>query len=553
MKKYRILACLLALAMVLALLAGCGSTGNVADSPTPAQTPEGPSDPDNGGTSAPAEDVNAATAEILNDYLGFDAEAVRLQSYVDVAVLRGSWYDMGVQYAEQYPDEIKCIIVNNLGSNFRTFTSVEDMYAAVPHTEEVVNGIFPQYLDFCKGMSEGLGIAYEDILIGYSTLAPADSDDTACMAVAAWGEATGGEVYTAHHSDTSTVPLYYSPVLIMYPDDGCHNMIVSQGINPLAVMNDQGLSCIVTQGFSDDVDPTNVLPQMIGSLCAAATCSTAKEALQLNIDKCISGGGENRQFVDATGDAYVLECSPSHYEVRQSGDFGESDYILQSNSFLTEGMQPYHTVYPDCKPRYDSVEKLLQDTLASGGKITMDTIRSAMSTTSWYDKDADKWNYNWNLEGDETLFSPQNKDVYYGCAIRRVCNLSTLTMYVLKGTEQDLVSKVPYSTGAYAKIQMAESPADMMRAAAYEARYQVWLATQEIEAARAEGKDTTALMEHIDSARLALYQGGNYEALAAACSNENERVGNYSKALSLYYKAQTEAKQAKADPASLLG
>ncbi len=498
-------------------------------------------------------DMNAATCEKLSDYLSFDADYVRLQPYCDVAVLRGSWYEMGVQYAEQYPDPIKRVIVGNIKRAIATWGSLEACYEAFPKMEEYVNKVFPEYLEFCAGMAEGLGIAYEDVLVGYCSVGAPEAN--ACMAASAWGEATGGDVYSAHHSDTSNVPLYYCPVLIMYPDKG-NALVLSQGINPLGGMNDKGLSVCATQGFvylPEDSDEGNLVPSMMCTLYPLVRCDNAEEAARTCVEKCVAGTGQIVQIVDASGEGFIVEMTPAHAAVRKTGEQGEaSTYLIQANNFRSEEMlSSVPDFYPDCDYRYDSVDKYFRDTLEDG-VITLDTIREALGNTSYYDKETDEWKYTWNLAGDESLFSPQNKDITYGCAIRRVMNLSTLTMYVLKGAEYDLVSKVPYSTGAYCAIQYNADVGRMLRAAGYEARYQIWLATQDIEKARENGEDTAARMENINLAREAIYQAENYQAIADATGNEHESLDNYGKALSLFYKAQVLAKTAKNDPASLL-
>ena len=100
----------------------------------------------------------------------------------------------------------------------------------------------------------------------------------------------------------------------------------------------------------------------------------------------------------------------------------------------------------------------------------MDTLREALSTTYWYDAASDAWNYTWTLDPDESCFSPENKDIKYGCVMRRVMDIEARTMYLLMGSEYTLISKVPGSLGSYAKLALGASLAADADAALTEAR-----------------------------------------------------------------------------------
>lgn len=373
-------------------------------------------------SSATLSKTNAANTESIAEYLDFNPETTYLHNYCYMAILKGTWYEMGTQYAKQCPDAIKRNIADKLGANLTNWGSIESMYEVIDEYEAMLD-FFPGYIDFCHGIADGLGIAYEDVFISMITLGVPDD---ACAAASAWGDATGnGEVYAAIHSDSPHQPNYFHPGIIMYPDDG--NAFISYTGFTNAYMNEKGLCCMFTYGFGlAEGDIKKGLPICIGGLYNAVYSNTAAEAVDKHIKLCRVGSGEIAHYVDSSGDAYVLETTARHYAVRKSGDNGEIDYLLQSNSYLTEEMQLSGGNTDDNIYRYDSIDQYLKENF---GSITIDVLRNALSNTSYYNKVTDEWIYEWDLTTGE--WSPERKATRSGCAMRRVFNLSRLTSYIL--------------------------------------------------------------------------------------------------------------------------
>ena len=378
--------------------------------------------------------VNAATAKSISEYLDFDLETTYLHNYCYMAILSGTWYEMGVQYSQQCPDAIKRNIADKLGLNLSIWGNIEAMYKVIPEYEAMLD-FFPAYIDFCRGMADGLGVAYEDVFISMITLGPPEAS---CAAASAWGRATGtGEVYASIHSDSPHQPVYFQPGIIMYPDDG--NAFISFTGFTNGYLNEKGLVCMCTYGHADaEGDVTRGLPICIGALYNAAYSDKAEEAVKIHIRLCRVGSGEIAHYVDSGGDAVVLETTAGHYAVRKPGDNGEVDYLLQTNSYLTEEMQSSGGNTKDNIYRYDSIAEYLKENF---GNITLDVLRNALSNTSYYDKETGKWIDEWNLTTGD--WSPERKAPRYGCAMRRVFNLTKLTAYILMGAEYNLVSKIP--------------------------------------------------------------------------------------------------------------
>lgn len=551
MKKITAIFLVLALMAALAACAGAPASGQTA-----APTPDASTDPapvsEAPGAEAP-EAVNARTCASLMDYLGLDFSggSVRIPNTTCVAVLRGSWYDMGTQYADQASEAIRYYIGSQLNNAIAAWGSLETVYAALPEYETMLEEVFPTYLDFVRGITDGLtaqgwDIDYQDVLIGYISLGPADF---ACMAASAWGEATAdGKTYAAIHSDSSHQAVYTQPTILAYPEDG--NAFISVVGFTNAYINDKGLVCMGTMGYGFAEDDTAAgIPIGSNLLYNAVYASSTEQALENHIEKLRVGSGEIIHYVDASGDAAILETTAAHYAVRRSGEFGETDYLLQSNGWLTGEMQSSSPELPDNTFRYQTAKQYID---AHCGSISMDTLREALSQTSYYDAETGKTVYNWTLDPDEACFSPENKDITYGCAMRRVMDLENRDIYILMGSEYDLISKVPESLGTYCRLHLEEDPAAVARTALTEARTQVWYAARDLEAAREGGEDLAGRMECFDTAREAVFQALNCLTLAGAAPGEGEQLQLLGQSLSAAAMAQCYAKAAQGgDPAEL--
>lgn len=546
MKTKKLLSLILALVMCLGLMAGCGGQAPADDpaaDPAPeTQSPDNSKAPDQSGNdTAPAD-----SASRIDEYLDFDTAEVMLDNYCSVALLRGSWHDMGVQYAQQFPDEIKRFVAGKLAGYIGTWGSMDAVYEVLPQYTEMLD-FFPGYLDFTYGMAEELGLTQEDALAAMLTLAP---PEFSCMATSAWGDATfDGNTYSVMHSDSSHEPIYYLPAIIAYPDDG--NAFISATGFSNCYLNEKGLVSMTTMGYGFlETDTAPGLPACFGALYTSVYTDTAAQAKDAYIEHCLPGSAEITQFSDVSGDGYVVEATAGHYDVRTAGDFGETDYLIQANGWKTEEMQQsLPGDLPDNITRYDSVEYVFQNNL---GKLDMDTMRSALAQTSYYDKATGQWIYSWNLENDESYNSPENKDLKYGCAIRRAMDPSTLTMHIMMGSEYDLVSKVPYALGSYCSITLNEDIASMVRMSEYNARLQIWYAAQDIEAARNSGKDVSERMEYFNIARQAIYEACSFRDLGALGADENEQLEHYAESLSLFNKVMTYARAAQENPAQIV-
>ena len=492
--------------------------------------------------------INAGSAESILDYLGLDPgkKTIRVKSTAEAAVLRGSWHEMGVQYAMQASEPIRYLIGSQLRNAVAGLGSWEAVYKELPVYRKMVEDVFPAYLEFVDGVYEGLrkqgfSIAYEDVLNGFLSLSvPTGNAD--CMAVSAWGEATSDHrMYAAMHSDSSHQAVYTQPMIVAYPENG-HAFISAVGFTN-AYINDAGLICMGTYGFGmAEGDMAAGLPICIGILYNAAFASDAEEALKTHIGHFRVGSGEIIHYADVKGKAVILETTAGHYAVRRSGEHGEKNYLLQSNDWETEEMQTSNPVGAVMNNlyRYDTARRYIDERI---GNLTMDVLREAISQLSYYDRETDSLVYEWSDDPEKRCFSPENKDTLYGCVMRRVMDAEKRTMYLLMGSQDILASKVPASTGTYAKMSLLKSPEETVAAALDEARQQVWNAARDLDKRRKNQEDIHPYMADFDAARDAVYEALNYQVLEGASVNPEEQLSLCAKSLSASMKAQCIARK----------
>ena len=512
--------------------------------------------------------MNAGNCTSIAEYLqlDFDDKTVRIQNSCPVAVLKGSWKHMGRQYAAQAHRPIRYHIASQLGMALAMYKSYEAAYAVLPEYEAMLQEVFPEYLQFVRGMQEGLAeagfdIAYEDVLIGYISLAKPDPQE-ACAAGTVWqkdGEGKVSQVWAGIHSDSPYVSNYAHPAVLAYPD-GAHAFISFTGFTN-GYLNDAGLVCMSTAGSAAGPgDIRKGLPICISLLYNAAFSVNAEQAAARSVEKLRVGSGEICHFSDAQGGAVILETTAAHYALRRSGDFEEGNFLIQSNSYLTAEMQSSGGQDPRNVYRYDSIFRYLKE---RGEILDLDVLREALSNTSYYDKERDAWICEWKRATG--VWSPERKDTVRGPAMRRMFEPASLTAWILMGAEDPLISKLPQATGAYGRIRLLDSPARTAAEALEQARICLWYAARDMDLARdirerglmpgqLGGRELPqARMAHLDAAREEIYRAVNWQTLAGAAACEQEQLALLGKSITASLAAQCHAKAAQSgDPARLL-
>ena len=376
------------------------------------------------------------------DRFDFDAEKTVPTETQDIAVLQGSWYEMGYQLGEQFPDEVKAATALNVASEVEFWGSYEKAVKAYDPYLELADKWFMNdkdggLTDMIKGVSESTGMSFNDAMMMFidantdklrtaedigegsatqngKVTADATDDQRDCSAILAWDKATGTEgVIGAMKADIGYGDLNYVPTLLCFPDHG-NAFISTHGVFG-SVANEKGFMIQSPGGSVVDRDKTyrvGIFPHMY----LAAYCDTTQEAIDVlgdpektPVDKWWPTTTDfNMCMGDATGDAVVFEITGTERNLRRCGDdkyisktkAGDamvdnetSDYLIAANWYMGENMLfssrlnslfGLDEIWPDGLVRYWSEEKILQD---NDGEVDIDVIRKAMSSASYYLKE----------------------------------------------------------------------------------------------------------------------------------------------------------------------
>lgn len=373
----------------------------------------------------------------LSDRFDYNPEEVTPTDTSEIAVLKGSWYDMGYQLGEQYKDEIMASTAYLVAGQIETWGSYEAAVEAYQPYLEQADKFFTHekdggLTDMIEGTAASTGMDYDDVMMLYidagSETMPGEKGDSKgederdCSAVITWGNATATDedgCIGAMKADIGYGDLNFMPALLMLPDNG-NAFISTHGVFGSAV-NEKGLM-IESPGGSvvnkDEVYRIGIYPSMY----LAAYCDNTKQAIKVLGDPEKTPEDEwwpiNTDFNiclgDAKGNACVFEITGTERNIRYNGDdkyVGKTkagnamvadetaDYLCAANWYMGENMQftsrlnpeiGLDEMWPDGLVRYWSLEKRLQEAVEAGGNDA-DSIREAMSSFSYYIKEG--WDY----------------------------------------------------------------------------------------------------------------------------------------------------------------
>lgn len=528
--KRKLLAILAVLMLSAALLTGCGV-----------------------GSSTP-------TSEEMLAQLDYDEEAVP-DPVRNVVILKGSWYEMGQQYAAQMPDVVKRCVASGLSALLSEHTYEEGLNALEKQLD-YYDEHAPEVTELFEGLADGAGIDFETVALGMGSFYGGGF----CSTMAAWGEATeDGRLLMGANWDTESGDSYFLPTIIAYPEKG-HAFVANCGFFGNIVMNDAGVVLTGSSGQSADEDDYGLgLPVISPMTFMAAKADNAKQAKDMYISDYAPGTGDNFHVADQNG-SFVVEHTASKNAVRQAGDFGEKDYTIATNDFMTEELQDSlysgEDFWDDNRPRYWTEERILLDDF---GKVNPDTFAEALGCNSFYipenweetgwapcfDPDELKTGWNedvWNLDLYQGYWSPENREPSLKTTSKGIADPANMTMYVMNGSSDTLVSGSPEGTGNYMAVTLCESYEEAVWNAQYYAYMQNWLAARDIDQS---GKNTAQRTEYLDTAKKATIAGENYSYRAGIAEDEQTRMELYGKAMSKFCKAHCYAQLAQNDPCKI--
>jgi hypothetical protein len=455
-----------------------------------------------------------------------------------VVFIRGKPHDMGFQYGRQ----LAAYIVRVKQALWAQLLQKADKASLLQHLlkyDAVIRKEAPEMIPIMEGMAAGSGVSYEDILMINSYVDVAWARPVqACSGFAAWGKATkDGKTIAAINFDFFPNPFSYRAIIIAYPDQG--NSFISTGYAGVLgnnfTLNEKGLVELNNHGeYVRPEDKGYGLPAMLIPGHIAMTYGTWEEARDFMLNATISMGVV-RHFEDIEGAGCVVESTAAKATVRYAGDFGENDYLIDTNHWLIEAMKD--TKWPIPRPgsseyRYMTVEKSVRD---QHGSLDVEAFMKILGDSKRY-WDGKAWQCPEGWTGNTVnCVSPVT-----GTHATQIAVPAERTVYVRTGDATSLWGTLaPGHTAEFVKLVLEDSPAGVTATAGKTAQQDLWHAAQTL-------VDSTNLnlIRMLDRAKIQYWQGLAYQA-DGANETADQALMSYSQAASCFCKAQAHARQVR--------
>ena len=399
--------------------------------------------------------------------------AMPVSPYQRIAVVGGSWRDMGRQYVAQCRE----------GFVARCAAAFADYYGALGD-EGRVRGMgrrylracerdFPQLIELVDGMAEEAGVAFGDAVLALYGISMLRAERE-CSEVAAWGGATrDGHLIGASNMDLGYEAREFLPAVLAYPEDG--NAFISCELFHRTCLNEKGVllqgSGHQNAGEGSIRRPTNDDPRHMwndANVWAAAFADSAAEAMAPYRDwEFVTGC--NQLAGDPSHDVWLMEFTGKKKRVRRAGDLGERDYLMENNGSHHPDMQDCinqgAAYWSDTDPRYWTVQKHVED---RWGSLTKRDLFEAESHGDFYvpegwsrpyradwglnvwRRDASQpvpagWHSNWNPadSGDAAFgdWSPQVHSVDFRPVLRHIVDVEDRAFYCMKAAYRPMMKQ----------------------------------------------------------------------------------------------------------------
>lgn len=499
---------------------------------------------------AEAADV-APEADADSDALLYDPSITPMDTE-GVAFLSGTWYEMGVQYGKAFDYGIRrCYahmgaqMLNNIGG------SEDDLNSMINAYMDEVKAECPDLYDFVLGVTD----AVEDITFVQAAIATVCENayisghmsmTPECETISAWGDATAdGHLLTATNGDTLVDYTFhhYHPVMVMYPENG-YAIIAGSGASANTLINSKGVCMLQSGGQKEgegDIYEGNA--SFFANLYALTKCDSADALFEMIDGTFYRPVHGNCHIVDTTGTAFVYENTAAHSAVRYSGDFGEKNYLIANNGYLTDEMASSLVTdgsWDDCPVRYATAEQVLLENL---GQIDIGYMNEAIGSRRYY-LDG-KWSEeNWSL-GADTYFSSDSANNMDKTTVRMIADVTELTFYRMLGSGDIYNNILPNATSQYFKVVLTDSVYGTVRQANRDASMMIYYASRDLSKAD-EPRDSYRAIK-LNEAKDYFQVGASYAQLGKleeAKGNETEANLLYSEAVSSFCMAQEYAQNA---------
>ncbi|TET44617.1 MAG: hypothetical protein E3J66_00655, partial [Dehalococcoidia bacterium] len=282
-----------------------------------------------------------------------------------VIILEGSDYDMGYQYYQQLVQVFGRWMLKEVAPKELT----DEGLTALRAYQWYLRKYAPEMIDLFKGMADGgtdagVPLSYEDVLahctgIEYILEAPPRNEIKSypgappgservklppeCSGWAAWGRATkDGELICGASTDHEH---RCEVTIVVFPESG-NNFIISP-FRPTMLgqlcghpgMNNKGLA-YVQHGATHWIQCkprekyTYGITEGTAILHTLRFADCAGEAKDMQLDYPSGDGYAGGFWADIDGSAFIIECRENPIAIRHAGDFGETDFLYQTNNAL---------------------------------------------------------------------------------------------------------------------------------------------------------------------------------------------------------------------------
>ena len=367
---------------------------------------------------------------------------------IQVVVVSGTNYEMGVQYGEQAAN----LIAANRDATWNLLDTQVVAYPDGPPLEHEVilkdiqvwtyylEQYDPKLKDWLLGIShgcrnKGVAVSYLDLVAimvlpqelwarpagpypaetGVAPIAinngepifPKDRTDTramaSCTAFAATGEATtdGEPMVSLTLGFIAEIKQYV--ILFAYPDEGepfVALTIAGKVSNNTGMNRDFAwvMTAAVTHPMTDCASSWGVTSEVYHHYLQQY-CRSPQEAMAY-LDATPSGGvtgiflfaDDDSADGDEIGDVFAYEVGTCASATRYPGDLGETGFVATTNNYNSDEMTPYAIPmewFADTYIRYATITKKLAD--AQSGTIGLDFAKACWLSNQWWDETIDDW------------------------------------------------------------------------------------------------------------------------------------------------------------------
>lgn len=308
-----------------------------------------------------------------------DAMSSTSSKPVPIVHVQGSHYEMGRQIGKLRRDAV----YQMLATYHRYFEDESDRIGIsgwkeailharkyLPFAEESV----PQYVDELKGIADGAGLDFNDLLVlNCMEAITEDALHAGCTSLAAAPEVTAdGSVLVGHNEDW--LPDDYNTVYLVHArpeDEPAFLAITYGGLLPNIGFNEHGIAQCCDSVYPDDA--RFGVPRIFVSRAVLAA-RIPSDAIRAALNRR-RAAGYNHLIVHVSGEMYNVEVSAEDFDVI----YGMDGLLAHTNNYLSRRMRAIEKSSEELiasRVRYNRASRLMR---SQRGKISLKSIQSVLT------------------------------------------------------------------------------------------------------------------------------------------------------------------------------